>query len=156
MIRAAERADLRAIVPLLEELDRDGTRADPRYRVRPEATARMAETLGELWFDRFLPFPPCLVAEVDGVVVGLVSALPAQAHPILDDEPTARIQQLYVRPDHRRRGLARALVQGMVRHASQAGYPRIEVSTLALDGRALAFWRASGFSDLRVVLARLG
>lgn len=156
MIRAAERADLRAIAPLLEELDREGTRADPRYRVRPEATARMATTLGELWFDRFLPFPPCLVAEVDGVVAGLISALPAPAHPILDDEPTARIQHLYVRPDHRRRGLARALVDRMVKQATQAGYPRIEVNTLALDGRALAFWRASGFSDLRVILARQG
>ncbi|MCA9494248.1 MAG: GNAT family N-acetyltransferase [Myxococcales bacterium] len=156
MIRAAERSDLRDIVPLLEELDREGTRSDPRYRVRPEATARMATTLGELWFDRFLPFPPCLIADVDGDVVGVVSALPAAAHPILADEPTARIQQLYVRPEHRRRGLARELVHQMRMRANQAGYPRVEVSTLAMDARALGFWRATGFCDLRIVLAHPG
>lgn len=153
MIRAAVRADLSSVVPLLRELDEEGTRADPRYRVRPEATARMAETLSELWFDRFLPFPPCLVAEVDGVVAGVISALPVPAHPILDDEATARIQHLYVGPSFRRRGLARALVEKMLQQASQSGYPRVEVNTLALDARALGFWHSSGFRDLRMILA---
>ncbi len=154
MIRPAGRADLPKIVPLWAELNQEGTRVDPRYRVRPDVEALLAAYGSEAWFERFLPFPACLVAEVDGGPVGFVACLPVPDHPILEHEPTARIDSLYVSKAYRRRGLARALVEDMLRRATAAGYARFEVNTLALDARALAFWRATGFTDLRVVLCR--
>jgi GNAT superfamily N-acetyltransferase len=142
-------------VVLLLRLNANGTEADPRYVLQPEAGPRLREHLRSLWFGRFLPFPACLVAEPPGTgLVGLVSAEVVPDLGIMAFPPTARIDNLWVEPPWRRQGLARALVERMHTRAQAAGYTRLTVSTLARDDRALAFWRAMGFHDLFVVLAR--
>ena len=152
-LRVANRSDLDAILDLLGRLNASGTAADDRYRLRDHSRALLRAHILDAWFGRFLPFPPCWVAEAADGLTGLITGEPLQVHPVLDQPPTARIDNLWVEPVHRRQGIARRLVQTFRDSAHSAGYPRIEVSTLARDGDALAFWREMGFADLRVILS---
>jgi ribosomal protein S18 acetylase RimI-like enzyme len=152
VIRAAARSDLSWLVGALGRLNAAGTEADPRYVPRADTPLLLRAQIDEVWFGRFHRFPPCLVADEGGGLVGLVAGGGRPPHPILDEPPTAVISDLWVEPSHRRRGLARELVSAFRDHARAAGCTRLEVTTLARDTRAVAFWRALGFSDLRIVL----
>jgi ribosomal protein S18 acetylase RimI-like enzyme len=159
VIRPATRADLDRIVQAQLRLNEAGTAADPRYQLRPDAARALREHLGFSWFERFLPFPACLLAlEPDGSegadrLVGLISGEVVPEHPVLAYPPTARIDGMWVEPDRRRSGLGRSLVAAFRAGAAKAGFHRITVSTLAKDARAVAFWRSVGFDDLNLILA---
>lgn len=143
MIREAVRSDRDALLAAALRLNATGTVADPRYRLRPDATKVLRERLGEVW---------CLVDERDGVVAGFVAGEPRRDHPILDQPHTCTISDLWVEEPFRRQGIGRALVAAFRVLAERRGFPRIEVTTLARDARALAFWRSVGFDNLRVTL----
>jgi GNAT superfamily N-acetyltransferase len=57
---------------------------------------------------------------------------------------------------HRRAGIGRQLFHDIEQWAHTLGADNLEVGTLALDERAVAFWRSLGFEDWRVTLARGG
>ncbi len=152
MIRPALRSDLTWLVGALDRLNAAGTEADPRYVPRAGHTLLLRNHIDDVWFGRFHRFPPCLVAEHDGELVGLVAGGGQPPHPILDHAATASISDLWVEPAHRGRGQGRALVAAFRDAARAAGCTRLEVSTLARDARAIAFWHALGFSDLSVTL----
>ncbi len=130
-----------------DELAAVGHAADPRYSL-PDAALRdeRRRVRGILAVKK--PFPSCFVAYAPAGLVGFVwiqaSGLP----------PYARIQELFVTPHARRTGVGRVLVETAVQAAEAAGYGHIEVSTLAKDGRAVAFWRSMGFGDWWVTLRR--
>jgi ribosomal protein S18 acetylase RimI-like enzyme len=78
-----------------------------------------------------------LVAEVSGDVVGtLVAAW---------DGWRGNLYRLAVSPGHRRRGLARALVEAGERRLRARGASRIS-ALVADDPEAVAFWEAAGYS----------
>ena len=154
MIREAVRADLGVLVEQIVALDENGTTADPRYRLHEDGPARLREHLLHAWFGRFLPFPACLVAEIDSRIVGLESGEVVPDPGILENPPTARIDNLWVDPAHRRTGLGRRLVDVYRARTEKAGFSRMTVGTLVRDARAVAFWQAMGFEPLTVTLAR--
>lgn len=153
ILREATRRDLDVVVEAIVRLNDNGTAVDPRYRLAVDGPARLREHLAHAWFERFLPFPACLLAEDDGLV-GLVSGEVVVDPGILETSPTARIDNLWVVPERRRAGVGRALVEAFRARAGRAGFPRTTVHTLVRDTRAVAFWRAMGFEDLTVTLAR--
>ena len=137
-----------------EQLNRAGTAADARYVIRDGSRDAFRALIMEDWLGRFLPFPACFVAEADGEIVGYVQGDVCRQHPLLVEPPKCRIGNLWVQPEHRRLGVGRALVQTYVTAAKEAGFPWVEVGTLAKDARAVAFWQALGFGDWRVSLLR--
>jgi ribosomal protein S18 acetylase RimI-like enzyme len=133
-------------------LNEAGTAADPRFRFLPDVAAHLREHFGHAWFGRFQPFPGCWVAEVGGERVGMVSGEVVVTSQLLDRPPTARIDNLWVEPAHRRAGIARALVDAFRARAVRAGFGALQVSTLHRDERAVAFWRSVGLTEMYVVL----
>ena len=85
---------------------------------------------------------------VAGVLTALLLGYIGPVRGYLDQRST--LQQEQARLHLLQRG---ALVEQMTARANTAGYPRMTVSTLVRDTRAVAFWRAMGFDDLFVVLA---
>jgi ribosomal protein S18 acetylase RimI-like enzyme len=73
-----------------------------------------------------------LVAESDGVVVGTVIAG--------WDGWRGTIYRLAVLPEHRRRGIAAALVRDAARRLGAAGAKRLSILVERHDEQALAFW----------------
>jgi ribosomal protein S18 acetylase RimI-like enzyme len=152
-IRPAERRDVPRIVALWSALMENGRRADPRWMASAAAPGILTKWAWSSWIERD-PFPEVWVAEVDGEVVGFIEGSVQIASRLVEMPSLAVIHSAWVEPAHRRKGLGRALVEAFVGAAQASGTRVVEVSTLALDGPANAFWRGVGFGDWRVTLRR--
>ncbi len=151
IIRAATERDIGQLLNFWEELMAVGTEADPRFKMAPGGREPMRDFM-RTWFDA-PPFTPGFIAEVDGEPAGFIRAFAAHKMNVVERAPTARIGDMYVRPEFRRRGIAKALVTRQLEAAREAGFHRAEVGTLTLDRRAVAFWNAMGFGDWMVMLS---
>lgn len=152
-LRPATLQDLGALVVLWEALNRDGQAADPRYQPKQDARAAFGWYAKSIWTARD-PFPGAFVA-VDGeALVGFVAGTLVHPNPVLDPIASVVITDMYVAPEVRRTGIGRRLVEAFIDAAAKAGHPGVEVGTLVKDTRAVGFWRAMGFDDMRVTLVR--
>lgn len=81
-----------------------------------------------------------LAEDPDGAVAAFVVALPA------DDEPgVGYVQFVWVRPDHRRHGLARGMYERALAGLAQAGCTRVHAETSSVNRGSIAFHEALGF-----------
>jgi GNAT superfamily N-acetyltransferase len=133
VIRPAERGDVPAIVQLVEEL------ADYE-RAADEVTLAAEPLEAALFAERPAVF--CDVVEVDGEVVGM--ALWFVTFSTWLGVHGIYLEDLYVRPSHRRGGHGRALLQTLARRAVDRGYGRLEWAVLDWNEPALQFYRSIG------------
>jgi GNAT superfamily N-acetyltransferase len=98
-----------------------------------------------------------LVAEDDGEVVGVLAA--SWQYAIHVPGRYGTIQDLWVHPDWRSRALGRELIVALVRAASEAGVPRLEVglpqASFANLGATERFYRENDFQPLGPRMRRL-
>jgi predicted N-acetyltransferase YhbS len=136
-VRRAAEADAAAIAELLEVLGYPATDAQVRARL-----------------ERFegVPGADVLVAEHDGEVVGVVGMSPT--HLLGHDRPACRITALAVRAKHRRRGVARALVDAVEEEARRQGCFRVEATCRPDRTGAHAFYADRGFEEWRYRFAK--
>jgi GNAT superfamily N-acetyltransferase len=90
------------------------------------------------------PPPPGYLAYLDGVAVGWVGVavrtetprlVNSRTIPAIDDRPVWSIGCFRIRPGYRRRGIATALLRGVVDAARAAGAPGVEAYPIDPDGR---------------------
>jgi len=136
MIRLGTSADLAAArsvyrrASLSNEGDRPNLLAHPEYLILGPAGLAEGRTH---------------VAEQDGTVVGFATWAEADGTIDLDD--------LFVDPDYRRRGLAAALVARTAEVLRARGVERLEVTA---NPHAMGFYRAAGFTDSGVAETEFG
>ncbi len=98
-----------------------------------------------------------LVAEDDGSIVGILAASWQYAVHVPGRYGT--IQDLWVHPEWRSRSLGRELILALVRQATEAGVPRLEVGLPQESFGQLAaterFYRENGFTPLGPRMRRL-
>lgn len=92
--------------------------------------------------------PPfeCLLAEVDGTAVGC--ALFFQIYSTWRGRIGLHLEDLFVLPEHRRRGLGTALLARLAALALARGCARLEWAVLDWNLPAIEFYRASGAEPL--------
>lgn len=83
-----------------------------------------------------------LIAEVDGVVVAY--AIWFKTFSTFLARPGIYLEDLYVKPAFRKRGLGKALLLELARIAAQRRYGRVEWSVLKWNAPALAFYESLG------------
>ncbi|SFS08908.1 L-amino acid N-acyltransferase YncA [Agrococcus baldri] len=101
--------------------------------------------------------PPGVVATVDGEPAGWCSVAPRTSHhrlthsrtiPVVDDVPVWSIVCIVVRPQFRRQGMARRLLEGAIDYARAAGAPMLEAYPVDPEGArvspALAYVGTTG------------
>lgn len=95
------------------------------------------------------------VAEDDNRVIGYVCLWGLVTPDDLDERlaPYSFMAELFVRPDHRSRGIGRRLVSCAERHALACGAHKLELKVLARNEAALRFYRALDYNP-RVVIMR--
>ena len=149
VVRGADRAD----APMLSELE-DGLRA--HLAGSPVFLALgPARTLADQRKRIAASDAAVLLAEVDGRVVGHVLVGPSSddAATIVRDRATASISGAFVRPEHRRAGVADTLLSAAIEWARERGYERMAVDFETANLLASRFWTRS-FRAVTITLAR--
>src|SRR5256885_3677317 len=131
MIRLAEPRDVSAIVGLVREL--------ATYERAPDQVELTEERLSAALFCE-QPAAFCHVADVDGVVAGMALwfvnfSTWLGVHGIY-------LEDLFVRPSHRRAGVGRALLETLAGVAVERGYGRLEWAVLDWNIGAQDFYRS--------------
>lgn len=106
----------------------------PYIRVRTES---------DYWLYASLFSSTCPVALVDGEVTGAVIAFRSQ-----DDPDEVYVQDVMTHPDHRRKGIASALLAHLRDQARQWGCTRLYLTSEPENAAAQATWRSLGFRNL--------
>jgi len=132
-LRAAEPRDVPAIVGLIGELA-EFEKLTHLLRVTPQTLHP------HLFGDR--PVVECMVGEVDGAVVAF--ALFFTNFSTFLAKPGLYLEDLYVKPEHRGRGLGRALLEHLGALAVQRDYGRFEWSVLDWNEHAIRFYQGMG------------
>jgi GNAT superfamily N-acetyltransferase len=121
------------------------------------------------------PPAPGYIAYLGGVAVGWVGVavrtetprlVNSRTIPAVDDLPVWSIGCFRIRPGYRRRGIARALLDGVVEAARRAGAPGVEAYPIDPEGRRVevgagfvgiaSMFDAAGFRRLLVTDAKSG
>lgn len=120
-------ADVRALVDLLDvEL----------YARYPEAVDIEPPDLAQFT----TPTGLFVVARVGGAVVACGAIVRVDAE-------TAEVKRMFVHPDHRGRGLARAVIAELEKRARAGGYRRLRLETGKRQPEAIALYRAVGYRE---------
>jgi putative acetyltransferase len=85
-------------------------------------------------------FTAFLVAYVDGHTAGCVGLRSG-------DDGALEVKRLYVRPAHRRSGIARRLMAEAVGYAERHGYGRLILDVIPTRVHVVAFYRSIGFVE---------
>jgi len=136
-LRPSQPADAAAIVGLIRELA-VFEKLEHMVQATPEALA------AHLFGPR--PVAEAVVAEVDGAVVAF--ALFFTNFSTFLGQPGLYLEDLYVQPAHRGRGLGRALLQHLGALAVQRGCGRFEWCVLDWNANAIRLYEAMGATVL--------
>jgi GNAT superfamily N-acetyltransferase len=88
------------------------------------------------------PYAEALLAEINGEPVGFALAFPTFS--TFRGQPGFYLEDIYVRPEHRGRGIGKALLASVARLARQRGFGRLEWSVLDWNSPAISFYRSLG------------
>ena len=135
-IRPAERGDAELLFGLIREL--------AEYEKLADEVRGDAELLARTLFDR--GGAEALIAELDGEAVGY--AIFFATYSTFECRPGIWVEDLFVRPEHRRRGIGRALLARIAASTLERGCARLEWSALDWNEPALRFYDELGATRL--------
>jgi GNAT superfamily N-acetyltransferase len=144
-VRRAAEADLPAVLEMSAELSR--LQEDWRvFAPRPGLGDELARSFQAALED---PDAILVVAEGDGRLAGMASGH-VHRPSLFSTVRAVELASVYVRPEHRRHGLARALTAAVARFAQDRGVERVKLKIFAQNEEGLAAWEALGFEPRTV------
>lgn len=150
-VRVARIREIDRVAALWTLITEHHAALDPLFRMRRGVVAEgeLRELLRALHRD---PDAEILVYDRAGTPEGLCIVRIDRAPPILEETERAEITDLGVRPDLRRQGIARRLVEEAQAWVRDRGVERIEIQVASGNREGQAFWRAIGYANLMDVL----
>jgi ribosomal protein S18 acetylase RimI-like enzyme len=150
VIRPAGVEDLPAVLELFDGLNRHQRLwrvFTPREGFATGMAGRLRDALADR--DSFL-----VVATDEDEVVGMAMGQ-VNRPSSFSDELAVELSSVFVRPSHRRRGLARSLTVEVARFARRLGVRRVTLRTFSQNRGALRAWRRLGFQPRIVQMTAL-
>jgi ribosomal protein S18 acetylase RimI-like enzyme len=142
-IRRATPADLDTVVALRLALLREECRTTASGRMRTGVTRR-ANQLYRAQLES--PGEVTLLAEHDGVTLGILRCAESSGHPLLEPDRYAYVSSVYVVPAARRSGVVRALLSHANHWCRDRGLVEMRLHNAADSATANAAWDALGFA----------
>jgi GNAT superfamily N-acetyltransferase len=138
VVRNAVEEDAALIAALIHEL--------AAYERQPEACRATEEAVKR---QLFTPDPPAdvVIAECDGAPAGF--ALHFRTFSTWECSAGIWLEDLFVRPEFRTRGVGRALLSHLARLALALGFRRLDFSVLAWNRLAIDFYAGNGAKEQR-------
>lgn len=109
-------------------------------KLEDQAKATADDLRRHLFGDR--PAADVILAEVGGEVVGFALFFPTFS--TFRGQPGIYLEDLFVRPDHRGRGIGKAILARLARIAVDRGCGRLEWAVLDWNRPAIGFYRSLG------------
>lgn len=144
LIRPATPADLPSLLDRWRELMREHHTIDPELYALDRTGERTYRAFVRRMIDNHDGL--VLVAPAPGALAGYLVGGLGQRAPMFRVRAVGMIHDLAVRPDRRRRGVGRALVDAALEHFHQRGLRHIQVDWDPHNPGATAFWTALGFA----------
>lgn len=132
-IRPARPGDEETLVALIRELA-------VYERLEHQAQASPSHLARDLFGPR--PFAEALIAEVGGQPVGF--ALYFFTYSTFRGQPSLYLEDVFVQPEHRGRGLGKAMLAQLAARAVEQGCGRMEWSVLDWNEPSIGFYRSIG------------
>jgi GNAT superfamily N-acetyltransferase len=132
-VRPARRSDSALIFALVKEL------ADYE-RLTAEVDATEAQIAAALFADN--PRLSCDIAEWDGEPAGF--AVWFLNYSTFRGRHGLYVEDIFVRPAYRKRGIGKALMARLAKHCVEQGYARFEWAVLDWNAPSIAFYRSIG------------
>jgi ribosomal protein S18 acetylase RimI-like enzyme len=150
-VRSATPRDLDSVVALRLALLREHPDHPIYGRLRTEVDRRARDLFAAQLRART---ETILLAELAGEVVGILRCVESIGSPLLDPARYAYVSSVYVRPEARRRGVLRALVNEAERWSRARGLDQMRLHNVAGSVDAERAWEALGFSVVEQVRLR--
>src|SRR5215203_2687552 len=150
-VRPATPRDLDAVVTLRIALLREHPDHPIYGRLRTEIDRRARELFAAQLRSRT---ETILLAELAGEVVGIIRCVESMGSPLLEPARYAYVSSAYVRPDVRRRGVLRALMDEVERWSRARGLDQLRLHNVAGSEDAERAWDALGFAIVEQVRLR--
>lgn len=150
IIRSARDSDGPAITNLWEKLLEEQHGLDPRFAASDDATERWLNDFRE-WVEA-PDVHRISVAELDGVIVGFVSAQLWWPPPVYEQILEVYLDELFVETSHRRQGIGSKLLDDILEWTRTLEVTRVRLGTLANNQEAIDFWKKRGASEFLVAL----
>jgi GNAT superfamily N-acetyltransferase len=137
MIRQAKESDVPAILGLLREL--------AEYEKLTHACIATESDFRRNLFGEN-PAAEAMVAEIDGAIVGY--ALWFRTFSTFLGRPGIYLEDVYVQPGHRGKGIGKSFLKQLARMAVERGYGRVEWSVLDWNEPSIGFYKSLGAEPL--------
>ncbi|HEY1856164.1 GNAT family N-acetyltransferase [Acidocella sp.] len=111
------------------------------FEKEPDAVETTAERLNEALFGA-KPEAEALIVECDGAPQAF--AIWYQTFSTWTGRPGLYVEDVFVQPDYRQRGVGRAMFKHLAALATARGYARMEWSVLDWNEKAIKFYRSLG------------
>lgn len=148
LIRNLMAEDYPAVLELHTKLDEYHVEMRPDYFVRRDVVYPQ---------EHFLAYPECLEMGAfsdEGKLVGVVRATLWDKSGMRDDLKTVCLDDIYVLPEYRRKGIAAKLFDAVESWSREQGAIRLELHTWDFNKGAIAMYDAKGMTPQRYVFEK--
>ncbi len=147
IVRTGKRADAAAAARLWVMSAEEHTAYDSVYTTAPGAEKTMKSFLDDLSTGGFSSL---FIAEIDETVIGFASGELREGSPAFDARTWAAVEDVFVLPEYRSRGIGRALISACREWALDKGANGITLQVAARNDRARRFYGELGFREISV------
>ena len=146
-VRSGRREDAAAAARLWTSSVEEHAHYDPVYSAAPDAEKFMRRFLADLSSSSHSSL---LVAESGGEVVGFLSGELREGSPAFSPKTWAAVEDVYVVPELRSRGIGRDLFEAFQEWAHQKDATGVSLQVAAGNRRAREFYERLGFREVSV------
>ncbi len=115
---------------------------------KPGFGPELRDFINVIWND---PTENIVVADDDGIICGfaVINHINKPENPFMKERDFLDIDEFCVDEEHRRKGVATAMIEFIKSFAKENGFHRIELNMWEFNQGALAFYEAAGFETFR-------